>query len=92
MNDTPPITARTQRRLRWEDTPDGQKYERWFAGWNRRLSILKVSTIIEVILIVVWFVLAWNDNPAAPAIFFLQFPNAIVPLYIILWSFKEFSK
>ncbi|MGL4560521.1 MAG: hypothetical protein ACRCV5_23700 [Afipia sp.] len=74
---------------RWDQTPDGQRYAAWRVGWNRRLRILQISTIIEVILLVVWFVLAWNDNPAAPAVFALQFPNAIVPVYIIVWSFKE---
>lgn len=85
---------RIQQRLaelddRWEQSPDGQRYAAWSVGWNRRLRILHISTIIEAILLVVWFVLAWNDNPAAPAVFFLQFPNAIVPVYIIVWSFKE---
>lgn len=76
---------------RWEQTPDGQRYAAWRVGWNRRLRILQISTIIEAILLVVWFVLAWNDNPAAPAVFYLQFPNAIVPVYIIVWSFKEMA-
>lgn len=88
-------TARTPAQVRadadaaWESSDRAQYYRDWFAGWRRRLRILQASTLLEAVLLVAWFVLAWNDSPLAPWVFGAAGLNTIVPIYIIIWSLKE---
>ena len=84
-----PDSQHTQRQ-RWEDTPEAKKYDRWFAGWERRYRLLKWATVIFAVQSVVWFVLAWNGyDTAARIVFFSWFGPAGVALYSIVWSIKE---
>lgn len=76
-------------RQRWEDTPEAQKYARWFAGWERRLRLLKLATIVFAVQTVAWFVLAWNDVSIAPVVFASMLIPAAYAVYIIAWSIKE---
>ena len=83
-----PDSQHTQRQ-RWEDTPEAKKYDRWFAGWERRLRLLKWATFVFAVQLVVWFILAWNYNPLHQWVFGSMFVTVTVPVYIIGWSVKE---
>ena len=79
----------TDGRQRWEDTPEAQKYAAWFAGLERRVRLLKFATIVFAVQVVVWFILAWNDNPLHVHVFASLFVPAAYAVYIIAWSIKE---
>ena len=77
------------RRQRWEDTPKAKQYAAWFAGWERRVRLLKLATIVFAVQTVAWFILAWNDIAIAPGVFASMLIPAAYAVYIIAWSIKE---
>ncbi len=75
------------RRQRWEDTPEAQKYAAWFAGWERRVRLLKFATIVFAVLSCVWLPVAWAMQPTHPialALFFAMFAPTSVAMYTVL--------
>lgn len=78
---------------RWSETPEARRHAAWFAAWHRRMRLLKIAIVIFAVQLAVWFVLAWNGyESAALVVFCSQFITAMVPVYITVWSWKEFLK